>query len=410
MRKVNVLILIFTLVSLVLMAFGGCAPSECTLSTSSIPVAGGNINPSSGTYQNGIEVVVTAIPASGYRFDHWEGAASGNSPTLNLKMDSDKNLKAYFKKTYTLTTSCTPANGGTINPNGGAYDEGRELTLVATPAQYYKFDRWGGEVSGTASSVTIRMDSDKTVVASFSKASYSLQTQVDPLGSGTISPSSGTYEGGTQINLVAMPASGYMFDQWSGDISGTSNLSTFPIDANKNITAHFTRAYTLSVSCSPQEGCTVEPVGGSYRAGTQVTLTATTAFPYTFKNWVGTDNNSVNPTTVTMNSDKTIIAYCPQMVASKPVTWNAPLCGGCLVSIPIELNRSEVIQGQIRAGLCDVYVQDPAGVTVKDFGRVNQDNFMFTAQMSGRYAFVINNWNQMYNSAYELTYTIYSVP
>lgn len=411
MRKANALLILVSLVALLAVTFGCSCNGPYNLSTSVIPAGSGTINRSSGTYEKGVEVVVTASPVAGYRFDHWEGSASGSSSTVTIKMDSDKNLKAYFMKTYTLTVLCIPASGGTISPNGGTYDEGKEVTLIATPALYYKLDGWGGDASGTSSSVTIIMDSDKTVVASFSKASYSLQTQVDPLGSGTISPSSGTYEGGTQINIVAMPGIGFMFDHWSGDISGTSNPSTLVIDANKNITAHFIRAYTLSVSCSPQGGCTVAPIGGSYRAGTKVTLTATTAFPYTFKNWSGADNNGINPTTVTMNSDKTIIAYCPQMIASTPVDIYQNIWGGGYVTVPIDLKQSDVVQGEEHGGFPTLgwKIVDPAGNTVREWGG-SQANFMFTAQMSGRYTFQITNPSQMYSTAFALTYTIYSDP
>jgi hypothetical protein len=405
------LLWLVTVMTLLGMAFSGCGASQYTLSVSSVPAGSGTINPSSGTYEKGVEVVVTASPATGYRFDHWEGAASGNAPTLNLVMNGNKNLKAYFTKTYTLSVSCTPASGGTISPNGGTYDEGTEVTLIATPATYYKFDGWGGQVSGSSNSVTIKMDSDKTVVASFSKASYSLQTQVDPSGGGTINPSSGTYDGGTQVNIVAMPASGYMFDHWAGGISGTSSASTLLIDTNKTITAYFVRAYTLSVSCSPQAGCTVEPIGGLYRAGTKVTLTATVEFPYGFKQWSGTDNDSINPTTVTMNSDKSVIAYSPQMVASAPVDIYRNLWGGGYLTEPIDLKQGCVVQGEEHGGFPNLNwkIVDPAGNTVKEWGG-SQANFLFTAQMSGRYTFQITNPSQMYNTAYALTYTIYCNP
>jgi len=315
------------------------------------------------------------------------------------------------KPMYTLTVACTPPNGGSISPNGGSYKEGTQLTLVAIPAMYYKFDGWGGQASGSSNSVTIKMDSDKTVVASFSKASYSLQTQVDPLGSGTVSPSSGTYEGGTQITIAAVPATRYVFDHWLGGVSGASSTGTLLFDSNKTITAYFTRAYTLSISRIPGEGCTVDPNGGSYTSGTTVTLTATAAFPYVFSHWSGTDNDAVNPTTITMNADKSVIAYSKELVAGQPVHIYRNLWGGGYLTEPIDLKKGDVVQGQEHGGFPNLnwVVADPAGNTVKSWGG-SQANFMFTADMSGTYTFQITNPSQMYNTAYDLTYTIYTDP
>jgi hypothetical protein len=147
-------------------------------------------------------------------------------------------LLSCAKPKYTLSTSCVPAQGGTISPLGGIYEAGTEVTLIATPAQYYKFDGWGGDASDISSHLTIKMKSNKTLVASFSKVTYSIQFQVDPVGSGTIQPNSGAYEAGTQINIVATPSNGYRFDHWGGVVPVTSNTSMVFVDANKTVTAY----------------------------------------------------------------------------------------------------------------------------------------------------------------------------
>jgi hypothetical protein len=60
----------------------------------------GTINPSIGThkYDNGTQVTITASPASGWKFDHWSGDASGASATIVMTMDSDKDITAYFEE------------------------------------------------------------------------------------------------------------------------------------------------------------------------------------------------------------------------------------------------------------------------------------------------------------------------
>ncbi len=70
---------------------------------------------------------------------------------------------------YELSTLASPPEGGTVtlDPPGGIYEEGTEVTVTAEPADNYEFDHWSGDVSGTSTSVTITMDSDKIVTAHF---------------------------------------------------------------------------------------------------------------------------------------------------------------------------------------------------------------------------------------------------
>jgi len=112
-------------------------------------------------------VTLIAIPASGYRFDRWTGNASGSYTSVTITMDTNKNIKANFVKVYTLTTSVSPTGGGSVSPSSGTYDEGTEVILTAIPASGYLFDHWSGDVSGNITSITITMDADKSVIATF---------------------------------------------------------------------------------------------------------------------------------------------------------------------------------------------------------------------------------------------------
>ena len=70
---------------------------------------------------------------------------------------------------YTLTTSASPSAGGSVstNPGGTSFASGTQVTLTATPASGYTFSGWSGDATGTATSVTVTMDSNKTVTANF---------------------------------------------------------------------------------------------------------------------------------------------------------------------------------------------------------------------------------------------------
>lgn len=70
-----------------------------TLSASVSTSGAGSVSPSGGQYNSGVQVTLTANPASGYTFDYWSGSASGTTPTITITMDSDKSVTANFKTT-----------------------------------------------------------------------------------------------------------------------------------------------------------------------------------------------------------------------------------------------------------------------------------------------------------------------
>jgi hypothetical protein len=70
-------------------------------------------------------------------------------------------------ETYTLTAFVNPSGAGSISPSGGEYESGVQVTLAASPSSGYSFGNWSGSASGTASTITIAMDSDKSLTANF---------------------------------------------------------------------------------------------------------------------------------------------------------------------------------------------------------------------------------------------------
>lgn len=322
-------------------------------------------------------------------------------------------------KEYQLSTSSVPNGGGSISPSGGIFKG--KVTLVATPAQYYKFNGWAGAAEGNSNPLTLTMNSNKQIVAQFTKLTYNLQVQTDSPSSGTVQPSSGTFEAGIQVRATTTPATGYRFDHWGGSVTGTANPTSILMDSDKTITAYFIKQYTLKLSSDPSEGGSVTPGTGLYDAGTQVELNAIPSFPYYPKNWTGADNNDINPTTVTMNSDRSVTAIFEPTLKGQLQKLSGNVAGGDLAvgpphspiaSIPIQLNQYEWVQGEIIVGTnppVSAYIQDPTGKVLKDFGSPGQANFTFMAETTGPYTITFKNTN-MFWSVYNLSYTIYKVP
>lgn len=211
------------------------------------------------------------------------------------------------KPKYDLVTSVSPSGGGTITPASGTYNDGTNLTITAEPASGYRFDQWSGDAIGTSSTVTLTMDSDKSVTANFI-AQYNLTTSASPSGGGTITPG-GVYDKGSLVTITASPTSGYRFDRWSGDATGTSSTVTLTMDSDKTVTANFIAQYTLTTSASPSTGGTITPAGGTYDEGSLVIITANPAVGYRFDHWSGDAIGTSSTVTLTMDSDKSVTAH-----------------------------------------------------------------------------------------------------
>src|SRR5439155_547953 len=259
-------------------------------------------SPNQANYTHGTVVQLTATPAAGWHLVSWSGDASGSLNPLSVTMDGNKNITATFAiNTYTLNV--TTAGSGTVakSPSQASYNHGTVVQLTATPAAGWRFVDWSGDAGGTANPVSVTMDGNKSVTATFEINSYTLSVSV--VGSGTVakSPDQPNYGYGTVVQLIANPAVGWHFVSWSGDASGTSSPLSVTMDGNKNITATFAiDAYTLDLTTVGNGTASKNPDQRSYEYGTGVQLTATPSPGQSFVGWTGDASGTTNPLDVTM--------------------------------------------------------------------------------------------------------------
>ena len=147
------------------------------------------------------------------------------------------------------------------------------------------------------------------------EARYQLTVTVSPSNGGTVvrSPDQSGYAPGTAVTLTATPAPGYLFTRWAGAVSGTGNPVIVTMTANRTVSAVFTSMtprYKLAVAVSPPTGGSVTraPDLGEYEPGTAVTLTAKPATGYEFARWEGDATGTTNPASVTMDTDRSVVA------------------------------------------------------------------------------------------------------
>jgi len=168
----------------------------------------------SGTYDEGSEVEITAIPNQGYRFVSWNDDNTENPRTITVT--SDSTFVATFAEdvpTYTITVVSANEEYGTVT-GSGTYAEGDEAIITAIPNEGYMFVSWNGD--NTDNPRTITVTSDSTFVAIFDVArppQYTITVLANNAAYGYVS-GGGTYYEGDTIMLTAMPYDGFSFVSW----------------------------------------------------------------------------------------------------------------------------------------------------------------------------------------------------
>ncbi len=194
----------------------------------------GVTDPPMGThvYEYEDEVVVTATPATGWRFSHWSGdvlEGEEESDEITIVMDSDKNITAHFERIYhNLILSIT--GQGTIDPSAGnhTYPYGTTVNITATPAEGWYFSHWSGDIpegQETNPYITITMDSGQNITAHFLEVIPPSIVITSPHDGETLDTHTVTVEWTTDIGTY--PVSHYEIRLNDGDWMNVGNVTQY---------------------------------------------------------------------------------------------------------------------------------------------------------------------------------------
>ncbi len=140
---------------------------------------------------------------------------------------------------YTLTIAVVGDGTVTVTPDRLLYEPDTVVTLLAQSDPGWTFEGWGGDLYDSEPGQSLLMDSDKTVTASFRQESYWVETW--RLGYGTVlrDPEPDAYHYGDEVQLTAIPDTGYTFGAWLGDLSGSDNPAILTVTGDMSVTAAF---------------------------------------------------------------------------------------------------------------------------------------------------------------------------
>ena len=264
-----------------------------------------------------------------------------------------------FKWTYKKDGSVNPTGDCFIIDNivfvsgesgdsaSGTFYEGQSCTVTATPNMGYSFVNWteNGTTVSTNASYTFTVTGDRDLVANFSQTAqmYTITATANPTNGGTIT-GAGSFAEGQTCTLIATPATGYTFTNWTknGSVVSTSANYSFTVNEAGAYVANFTlNSYAITASVNPANAGTVTGAG-TYNHGASVTLTATANTGYTFTNWTknGTQVSTNATYSFSVTEAATLVANFTPM--SYVVTATPDPVEGGTVAFGSKANRDEL--------------------------------------------------------------------
>jgi uncharacterized repeat protein (TIGR02543 family) len=279
-------------------------------------------NPSGREYPHGTRVELKPIPKEGWVFESWGGDLSGNETPQIITVDKEKNVIVKFKRrdyplTITITGEGTVEEKIVSSPGGKTYPFETVVELKPVPKLGWVFESWGGDLTGNEVPKNINVDKEKNVTVKFKRKDYPLNVTIS--GEGTVeekivsSPGGRSYPYQTVVELAPKPKEGWVFEGWSGDLTGNEAPKNITVDKEKNVTAKFRRRdYPLNLTIEGEglieEKIVSSPGDKTYPFQTVVELTPKPKDGWIFESWGGDLTGNEVPKTITVDKEKNVSA------------------------------------------------------------------------------------------------------
>jgi poly(beta-D-mannuronate) lyase len=203
---------------------------------------------------------------------------------------------AFDEVVYTWSIDVEDPDYGSIvlSPDLNEYEDSSWVTASVDLPDGYKLNQWTGDLSGSDSVNTFQITSDMSIGADVAvdlldpPATYSITVNQPAYGSITLSPYLPQYYSHSNVRATIDIPAGYLFEGWTGDLSGTDLEKDFTVLSNMTIGASVVvdtipaTVYTFSSASAFEDKCEesnlrpgdiIELTDGNYNTG-GITITA----------------------------------------------------------------------------------------------------------------------------------------
>jgi hypothetical protein len=122
--------------------------------------------------------LIGVAPDTGWHIGSWFGTNNDSTTASTNMVTMPASAHAagvnYAQDEYLLTVNVEGSGSVAREPDQATYHYGDVVTLTATADAGWSFAEWGGDLSGSDNPVTITMNGDRTVTASFVSTSGTL--------------------------------------------------------------------------------------------------------------------------------------------------------------------------------------------------------------------------------------------
>jgi uncharacterized repeat protein (TIGR02543 family) len=279
--------------------------------------ANGSIDPSGSVSVNyGSTQSFTINPITGYHVLDVlvdGGSVGAVSSYAFTNVTANHTVAASFgTNSYVLTADATGSGSISKSPDQTSYDHGISIQLTATPATYWHFVGWSGDLTSSGNPATVTIDGNKTITATFAIDTFTVTPSAGSNGSiSPATPQTMDYDG--NLTFIMTPNTGYHVQDVFVDTVSVGAVTSYTFT---NLPENHTIAVTFAIN-----PITISTYTVTYTAGANGTIsgtspqtvnqgassTAVTATPnggYHFVSWSdGSLTAARTDTNVTVNVD-----------------------------------------------------------------------------------------------------------
>jgi len=190
-------------------------------------------------YHEGTVVELEAIADQNWLFSEWTGDINSEDNPVMITIDEPKTVTATFLRTYTLTTTAEPVEGGVVIPQDTVVIRDTDIEVEAIANDGWRFVNWQGDYSGSDNPLSATIDSDLDITGVFEQEFYEVNVTAVGRGSVSYQPVKDKYVYGDEIQLQATPNTDHEFIRWQGGLSSSNRNETFTVTGDHEISAVF---------------------------------------------------------------------------------------------------------------------------------------------------------------------------